>query len=95
MNKLIVGDIPGPVVGFDNKTNLQNVKIQVLIARVNTLQSVCALQAAEIVELRRALAGCRELADELAQELEAVYGLQDQGACALAAAAAAEAERGD
>ena len=94
MNILVKG-IPGPVIPFCGTTDLQKAKIDALLARVRTLQSICALQMQQIKELRRDLDERTALADELAQELESVYGLQDQGACALAAVAAEEEVQGN
>lgn len=92
MNPLVDG-VPGPVIPFNPATDLQCAKIDALLARVRTLQSVCALQAQEILGLRRELLAERELADSLAADLEAAYALQDQGAAALAVLA--EVERGN
>lgn len=95
MPNLLVADIPGPVAVLHDKTDLNAVKVDVTLARLHTLQSICLLQEQEIKSLRREVADLTTLCDELAAELEAVYGLQDQGAAALAAIAAAEVDGGD
>ena len=95
MPNLLVAEIPGPVAALTPQTNLNVVKVNVALARLHTLQSVLLLQEQEIKTLRREVADLTALADELAAELEAVYGLQDQGACALAALAAWEVDDAD
>jgi hypothetical protein len=87
---LIVGTIPGPALPFDAHSDLNLIKIEALQSRLDYLLKLYNLRCAEVAELRRQIAEQEELCAGLADDLEACYALQDQGAEALAALAAQE-----
>jgi len=91
---LIVGTIPGPVLPFDQHSDLSVIKVRALQCRLDYLARLYALKCAELAELHRRFADLEELCDGLAADLEAAYALHDQGAAALAALAAQEVDDG-
>ena len=81
---------PIPAIPFDEHTNLDAEMVNNLITRLRSYQAALKARIAEVAELRAQVAALQVICDGLAEDLEAVYDCQDQGARALAAQAAEE-----
>lgn len=92
MTRLLVGTIPGPVLPLQGSTDLNQLKIAALQVRFDYLCKLYDLKCSEAAHLRRQLIELDGLCAGLAEDLEAAYALQDQGAAALAAQAAQEVD---
>lgn len=74
-----------PAIPFDPHADLTAAMVENLIQRLRGTQEALARRIAEVAELRTQVAGLQSLCDRLAEDLEACYECQDQGARALAA----------